>query len=102
AEKPKLFTVKNGNAKEIIEFLNNVEYDGGTNLGASLPTKSNYKVDFYLLFSDGLGNLCKDVPEKSLNAPIYGFCKELSANHNLLQYICEKSGGLYSNLSFEK
>eukprot|EP01080_Neovahlkampfia_damariscottae_P011271 gene11271-4084_t len=97
----KQFEVKNDkDIEQTVNYLkNDIFYDGGTNLG-SIPVKSkeSSSIDFYLLFSDGIGNLGKDIPDKQYKAPIYGFGSELSSNHKLLSYICEKSGGIYNNL----
>lgn len=86
-------------AKVLSYLKDEVVYDGGTNLG-SIPTKSkDNDVDFYLLFTDGLGNFGKDIPDNQYASPIYAFGSGMKTNHKLLSYLCEKSGGVYNNLN---
>jgi hypothetical protein len=49
-------------------------------------------VSFYLMFTDGLTTLGKDVP-KVIEAPIYIFSSDEMVNFSLLKNIAKKSGG---------
>ena len=97
-----------GTAK-LIETIKELPYDGATNLGALMLPKNladyreiklkespaNY--DFFLLFTDGFGNLGADRPSRA-EVPVYAICDDLRANHAMLRSICQESGGSYFNL----
>lgn len=75
-------------------------YDGGTNLGAmNLPAeRDGQKYDYWLVFTDGLGNLGEAMP-RAISTPAYFLTSDSRANHPLLRYLAEKSGGAYLNLN---
>ena len=90
------FTVKKGDAKELLAFLRDVAYDGGTQMGALAPT-STPTPDLYLLFSDGLSTFGVEEPA-SLGAPVYVISDDTAANHPFLRHIARSTGGAYFNL----
>jgi Ca-activated chloride channel family protein len=107
AEPPVAFEV--GDAAGLVKFLERVKYDGATNLGdlkfglnhADLPggiSRHNYDTyDYWLLFSDGLGDVGKPLPAKA-KTPVYAVSNDDRANHAVLRQIAEQSGGAYLNL----
>lgn len=108
-EKETTFNVDNGDATEVINFLSNLAYDGGTNLGAlwlgKLTASEKDKawkdlpplVGYYLLFTDGLSNLGADLPAKA-EVPVYTISNDPKSNYNVLRRIAGDSGGQYINL----
>ena len=92
----KTFQIKDGKASKLIAALQEVDYDGGTQIGALRPLKS--EPDLYILCSDGLSNFGKEIP-KSFEAPIYSIGSSTSTNHAFLRFLSQRSGGAYFNLS---
>ncbi|KAL6071595.1 VIT domain-containing protein [Balamuthia mandrillaris] len=106
-EPPTSFSVTKGEpAKEIIAFLEKLPFDGGTNTGAIRAPKARAAdeaeecaaYDFFLLFSDGVGNIGKAVPD-TLEVPIYAFSTVPNTNQNLLNYVAQQSGGHFFDLN---
>jgi Ca-activated chloride channel homolog len=97
-EKPRPFKVTSGDCSKLINALENVDYDGGTQMGALAPLTSKKPPSFYLLFSDGLSTFGKEEPPP-FNAPIFTINGAQSANHSFLRFIALKSGGSYINLT---
>lgn len=95
--KPKRFLLEDGNIEELIRNIEEVEYDGGTQMGCISPTKEERIPDFYLLFSDGLSNFGQEEPT-GWKAPLYIFSGSSLANHSFLRYLGLKTGGAYFNL----
>jgi tetratricopeptide (TPR) repeat protein len=96
--------------EDLLRLLESVKYDGGTDLAelviAKNPTELPFEhvwkdlppnYDFWLMFTDGLGNLMGDMPKK-VEAPVYLFSNDSRANHALLNYLATISGGQYFNL----
>jgi tetratricopeptide (TPR) repeat protein len=98
AEKPRRFVIKKGNAAPLLEALTKVDYDGGTQLGSISPAPGAPVPDFYLLFTDGLSNFGREEP-KGFKAPVFIFSADATANHALLHYLAQKTGGEYFNLT---
>jgi tetratricopeptide (TPR) repeat protein len=112
-ESPVSFRVTNGNASQLLQYLQTLPCDGATNFGAikiyknyqqfveNIRTEAETSVppdyDFYLLFSDGLGNLGQELPQ-IIEAPVYAISSEVTANHPLLRHLAIQSGGAYFNL----
>lgn len=94
-EAPRSFAVKAGDATPLLEHLRGIAFDGGTALGRLALTKD---CAYWLLLSDGLGNLGDDVPA-AIAAPVYAVASDPQANHALLRYLAETSGGAYFNLA---
>ena len=93
--KPRTFVINNGNWSELETTLKNTPYDGATQLGAL--DFSKLKVDEILLFTDGLSNFGKQIPQIG-NIPVSAVNSSLKANHSMLKYISATSGGAYINL----
>jgi Ca-activated chloride channel family protein len=98
AEKAERFVIENGNADKLIAALSEVDYDGGTQMGALSHDKDAAPPDFYLLFSDGISNFGKDEPS-GFKAPIYAFSADSTSNHAFLKHLALQTGGSYFNLS---
>jgi len=92
----KTFQIKEGKVSKLIAALQKVDYDGGTQIGALQPLKS--EPDLYILCSDGLSNFGKEIP-KSFKAPVYTIGNSTSTNHAFLRFLSQRSGGAYFNLS---
>ncbi len=84
------------NKKGLFNFLENVNYDGGTQLGALDLT--NYKCDEFILASDGLSNVGESYIRLS-KTPVVVLNSSQSANHSYLRYISQATGGVYINLN---
>ena len=94
-EPPRTFRVRGGRAQDLLDHLGAVPCDGGTGLGAvRFPAGAAY----HLLFSDGLGSVGPDLPERP-DAPVYALSGDPRADHAVLRAIAEGSGGVYFNLS---
>ena len=95
AESVRTFEVKDSDGREVMSFLQNIIYDGGTQLGSvSLDTGT----DFYLLFTDGMSNFGTPEPEKSAT-PLYIISSSSVTNHVFLRSLAAASGGAYFNLA---
>lgn len=94
ASSPHSFKIKNGDWSALKKFLENVIYDGATNIS---DWKNNTNIQEYLLFSDGLENY--GIPQNiQLNAnqrlySIQGNAESL--NHLQLRQLAEKNHGQY-------
>jgi Ca-activated chloride channel family protein len=93
-EKPIRFSVRSGNSDDLIRALDSVVYDGGTDLSALNLADTD---DYWLLFTDGNANLGKDLPPSAF-APVFAVSNDDRANHTILRYTAEQSGGAYLNL----
>ena len=74
----KIFTIQNGNTDEVIQYLKDVKYDGGTQLGALDLNK--YTCDEFLLVSDGVSNF-GDSELKLSQTPVYAINSSVTAEH---------------------
>ncbi len=90
------FVISNGNAGELISALREVDYDGGTQMGALPPAAPGS--DYALLFTDGVSNFGKEDPP-ALNAPLYIFSGQAGTNHSFLRYLALRNNGEYFNLN---
>lgn len=93
--KPQSFSIRNGNWGVLRSTLEKTAYDGATQLGVLNFT--NTKADEILLFSDGLGNFGKLMPQTG-NTPVSVISSSLSADHSMLKYIASVTGGKHINL----
>jgi len=93
---PKRFVVTDGDATALIAALRAVAYDGGTQLGAIGPPKSE-TADCTLLFTDGLSNVGAEAPA-GFTRPVYVFSADATANHAFLRGLAMRTGGVYFNL----
>ena len=91
------FDIRAGNAESLIETLEQVVYDGGTDLSA-LTAESIGSAELVLLFSDGLHNIGTQLPATHA-APIYPVTHRSDANHILLRHLASTSGGEHMNLT---
>lgn len=92
------YHVKNGDATRLLESLRAIPLDGGTQMGRLLPDGYKGKVDLFLLFSDGLSTIGKDMPEQ-FNVPVTILSNEPTANHGFLRFLAGHTGGSYLNLA---
>jgi len=97
--KTKSFSIAKGNSDDLINHLENINYDGGTQLGEIRnKTRLPKKVDQYLIFTDGLSNFGKTFTG-NLKSPAVIISNDIRSDHNLLRHIAESSGGQYFNLN---
>lgn len=96
AEPARRFEVRGGDTKELSAALENVIYDGGTQLGCISP-RPGAAPDLYLLFSDGLSTIGREEVE-NLAAPLIAVSADTSADHALLASLAGRTGGQYLNL----
>lgn len=90
------FRIKNGDVSDLVSYLKNTPYDGGTSFTSLEELK--LRSDEVLLFSDGLVNLGKG----DVNNKIMYVINTLSkANHSLLEKVAIDHGGTYINLGRE-
>ncbi len=98
-EAPRRFDVRGGDTAELAAALENVVYDGGTQLGRISPAPGAAGVpDLYLLFSDGLSTFGRGEVE-NLAAPLVAVSADASADHALLGSLAARTGGQYLNLA---
>jgi Ca-activated chloride channel family protein len=86
--------VRVGNVEEAIKLIEAAPYDGGTNLA---DVKLGKECTFWMLFTDGLGDLYADRP-KVIESQVYAISNDAKANPGLLEDMAGKSGGQYFNL----
>ncbi len=86
------FTITNGDWSALKKVLENVVYDGGTNLSAARP----FAVDEYLFFSDGLSSF--GAPDMRLFKPVHCITSASRADYSNLKLIAAQSGGQFINL----
>jgi tetratricopeptide (TPR) repeat protein len=104
---PRTFAIHGGNADELTQTLKRCVYDGGTNFGqvrmarnlALLVPGANAVADYgyWLVFTDGNGNLGDPMPGLA-EVPAYLVSNDDRANHPVLRYLAQQSGGAYINL----
>lgn len=94
--KEKRFAVSNGSCRGLMEYLRNIQYDGGTNLGA--VDFRSIAADEVLLFSDGISTFGAK-SHFAFRSPVFAINSSNSANHSLLEYIASSSHGIYANAS---
>lgn len=91
---PKSFTI-NTNAKDLIEYLRGLTYDGATNLNA-LDIKGNY--DEVLFFSDAVPTIGTDSIAYSARCPIYTISSSSGANYSTLRKLARNTNAEFINL----
>ena len=95
-EQAENFSISNGNWNDLRSRLENIKYDGGTQLGSIDLTR--YKCDEFILSTDGISNFGSDeivLPKVSVAI----LNSSLTAQHSYLNYIAQKTGGVYINLT---
>ena len=95
-EEPRHFPIIAGDAEDLIEFLANLPYDGGTRLGALRLDDST--CDDCLVFTDGLSNLDDGLPHTA-EVPTYVVSGNAAANGPLLRHVADRSGGAWLDLT---
>ncbi|MCL2144666.1 MAG: DUF2135 domain-containing protein [Endomicrobia bacterium] len=96
ASRVKNFTVKNGNWDDLKKEMENVIYDGGTNLKAL--ENINLDADAVFLFSDGLDSFGQSV-STDFKIPVFAINSSNSFSAEFLNKIAVNSGGLFINLA---
>ena len=89
------FEIRDGNWRELRSALENVIYDGATNLGALMDVPGGAEIK--LLFSDGLDNF--SIKKFSSKTPLFAFVSSAGADINSLRHLAEKSGGTFIDLT---
>lgn len=93
----KTLTIDNGDAAPLLIELENLAYDGGTQLGCLQAKNLGVRPEVCLLFSDGLSNFGLDTP--ALDGPVWAFGDSATADHSFLEQLTRRSGGGYFNLA---
>lgn len=94
-KKIKEYHLQDGNWVALKKTIENIVYDGGTNLGAI--DLNSVPADEYLLFSDGLSTFGD--AEFALNGKIvHAISSSPAADHSGLKLIAQKTGGIFINL----
>jgi len=96
-EPPRTLEVAGGDAGPLLQALEGLAYDGGTQLGCLAGGALGARPDLYMLFSDGLSNFGPETP--SLDAPVWAFGDSATADHLFLEQLARRSGGGYFNLA---
>lgn len=91
----KTFNIKNSNTQELENDINQIVYDGGTQLGRLDLNK--YNSDEFLLFSDGISNFGKK-EIKTNDKPVFIINSSQTADHASLNMLALKTNGTYINL----
>ena len=81
----------------LINAIRNIQYDGGTQMGAITPWPDAKTPDMYLLFTDGISNFGRETTG-AMGAPVYAFSGDATTNHSFLTALAMKTGGQYFNL----
>ena len=89
------FEIRGGNWKELKSVLDNIVYDGATNLGAFMDIPEG--ADMKLLFSDGHDNF--SVKNFSSKVPLFAIMSAPGSDINSLRHLAEKSGGALLDLT---
>lgn len=84
------FPVSSGNCNALVNYLQNITYDGATQLGAIDLT--TIKADEILLVTDGISNY-GDAEIRYGETPVYSIVTAPSANFAYLDYISAVTGG---------
>ena len=92
------FVIRDGETSEIELFLENLPYDGGTDLADVMleRTVGGKPYDLHILVSDGIGTIGKvpGTPE----IPVFTLTAAGAADHTLLRHLADTSGGAHLNL----
>ena len=97
-EETETFAFENGKAKKLLDYLNRLPYDGGTNLSAlDLKSVPHKDVEAWFLFSDGMGTLERGLPETG-ETRVFTVTGQANNHSAFLQTVAETTGGMYINL----
>jgi tetratricopeptide (TPR) repeat protein len=94
--KVETFNIVNSDFNKLNAALKNINFDGGTSFGCIDFSKFNS--DEILVISDGLSNFGNLEPLFS-TTPVITINSSITANHDFLTYLAQRSGGLYVNLN---
>ncbi len=92
----RIFQVKNGLAPEFFNYLDQLAYDGGTQLSAVHFQKGNGEP--WLLFTDGFENI-KEKISKFDAVPVHVISSSTARNTSLLRFLSDATGGLFIDLT---
>jgi hypothetical protein len=95
ADDPVDFTIKDGNCAKLIKYINDIPYDGGTQLGSL--NLQNYPCDEFILSSDGMSNFGESEIRLS-KIPVMVINSCAIADFSTLKYISATTGGRFINL----
>jgi Ca-activated chloride channel family protein len=88
------YKIENGDWTELKRAIEQLNYDGGTNYN-----KISYPAgEEYLFFTDGLSSLSTG-EMKLPNKPVYTISSAPRSDFSYLQYIAQKTGGIFINLN---
>ncbi len=90
------FVIKKGKIQKLADYLKNLDYDGGTQLGAL--DLNRYTCDEFILSTDGLSNFVESEIKLS-NTPVVILSSSQQADHSYLKYAAQSTCGEYLNLS---
>ena len=90
------FQIEKGRSKELITYLENIDYEGASNYSVILK-KNEFNADAVLLFSDGHTLFTPIEPE--INVPVFCISANKNANHIMLQRTSYYADGHYINLT---
>jgi Ca-activated chloride channel homolog len=94
-EPARRFVVHAGDASALLHALDELPYDGGTDLSRLVPESD---VAYHVLVSDGLATLGSGEPRTD-HGPIYALSADVQADHGRLRHLASSSGGAYFNLT---
>ena len=95
---PIRFDIVNGNTQELIKHIEQIPYDGGTQLSELNDAYLLTDLDLHIIFTDGLSNFGQSYNNK-LTVPTTIISGDSKTDHALLRYIAESTGGGYFNLN---
>jgi hypothetical protein len=90
------FVITGGNCDALLKRVSEMQYDGGTQLGAIDLTKYNF--DEVLLFSDGLANFGKKEITLS-SSPVISISSSPSADFSYLKFVAQQTHGKFIDLT---
>lgn len=95
---PRTFTPGGGQATDVLAYLQNLPYDGGTDLTAlELSSLPHTECEGWLLFSDGLGTIDPGMPKVG-GVRVIAVTGQSQCNGALLQHLAQTTGGRYLNM----
>ncbi|ANQ50951.1 hypothetical protein MY04_3603 [Flammeovirga sp. MY04] len=92
----KKFTIRDGNVESLINYLSQLEYDGGSKIDASII--QSVSEDECWLFSNGISNL-SEAELISLEKPLFTVSSSQKINGNYLSAVANQNNGGFINLN---
>ncbi|MCP4900700.1 MAG: hypothetical protein GY906_27365, partial [bacterium] len=96
-EEPKKFRLRRGRNQELLDSLASTPYDGATRWD-TLGELDEFDADAIILVTDGRATLGASLLPAS-ETPVFAVSASQMAEHRILQYLAESSGGFYANLA---